>query len=190
VSENDRPTQEVGPEPAMTVHCPHCSTGYLLPSHLIGPRGARVRCPSCHGSFVVLPDGEWEGSDEALGASRVAESSVLGVVAGPAVAAETMAPSAVIDTAPSGEPARPETPGEEAADVAAAIMKSLAHHLGESLVEARRSGRVLSRHGPAIVDAFAEYRRRAGPGVSAEPFQAALKACSGVDLMPRRDEPA
>ena len=38
----------------MTIHCPHCSTGYLLPDALLGPRGARVRCPRCTQSFVVV----------------------------------------------------------------------------------------------------------------------------------------
>jgi predicted Zn finger-like uncharacterized protein len=45
----------------MTVHCPHCSTGYRLPGHLMGPLGARVRCPECQGSFEVsreAPNGE------------------------------------------------------------------------------------------------------------------------------------
>src|SRR5262245_50730582 len=37
----------------MNVRCPHCSTGYQLPDHLLGPRGARVRCPQCGKSFVV-----------------------------------------------------------------------------------------------------------------------------------------
>jgi len=38
----------------MTVHCPHCATAYLLPDALLGPRGARVRCPRCANRFVVL----------------------------------------------------------------------------------------------------------------------------------------
>src|SRR5262245_59400181 len=38
---------------AMTVHCQHCSTRYFLPPHLMGPRGARVRCPECQGTFTV-----------------------------------------------------------------------------------------------------------------------------------------
>ena len=41
----------------MTVQCPHCSTGYLLPDHLVGPLGARVRCPECQASFEVPRDG-------------------------------------------------------------------------------------------------------------------------------------
>lgn len=41
----------------MTVRCPHCSTGYLLPDHLMGPLGARVRCPECQGSFEVSREG-------------------------------------------------------------------------------------------------------------------------------------
>lgn len=37
----------------MTVQCPQCQTKYLLPDHLLGPRGARVRCPGCGHRFDV-----------------------------------------------------------------------------------------------------------------------------------------
>ena len=41
----------------MTVHCPHCKTGYLLPDHLLGAHGSRVRCPECGETFVVTREG-------------------------------------------------------------------------------------------------------------------------------------
>ena len=37
----------------MTVQCPQCSTRYQLPERLMGPGGARVRCPRCGVTFVV-----------------------------------------------------------------------------------------------------------------------------------------
>ena len=39
----------------LNVTCPHCAARYLLPAHLLGPGGARVRCPGCARSFDVAP---------------------------------------------------------------------------------------------------------------------------------------
>lgn len=37
----------------MIVQCPECSSRYLLAESLMGPAGARVRCPACRASFEV-----------------------------------------------------------------------------------------------------------------------------------------
>lgn len=42
----------------MPVTCPHCSTRYVLPRALLGPGGARVRCPRCREPFAVSAEGE------------------------------------------------------------------------------------------------------------------------------------
>lgn len=42
---------------AVSIHCPACGAGYLLPTHLLGEQGARVRCPGCQHGFVVSRDG-------------------------------------------------------------------------------------------------------------------------------------
>jgi predicted Zn finger-like uncharacterized protein len=39
----------------MQVSCPHCATRYVLPESLLGPLGARVRCPRCREAFTVDP---------------------------------------------------------------------------------------------------------------------------------------
>ena len=161
--ENDRrQTLEVRAQPAMTVHCPHCSTGYLLPDHLVGARGARVRCPTCQGAFVVL----------ARGGNGVGE----GAPAAPA-------PAAAATPAPVAPPRPPEAPD----DVAVSIFDSLEASLGDDLADARRGGRVLSTHGPRIMDAYAEYLRRAGAKASPDPFRAELERRCGVALSPRRE---
>ncbi|TMQ73111.1 MAG: hypothetical protein E6K81_05550 [Candidatus Eisenbacteria bacterium] len=148
-----RETPEAPPPPPMTVHCPHCSTGYLLPDHLVGPGGARVRCPQCAGDFVVVRDAAGD--------------------AAPAPAA----------SAPASGPASPPPAPPEA--IAAAVLDDLVHDLGDGLSEARARGHVLSEHGPAILDAYAEYLRRAGPGVTPQAFRLALRDRCGVDLTPR-----
>jgi predicted Zn finger-like uncharacterized protein len=52
---------------ALVIHCPACAAGYLLPRNLLGPLGARVTCPQCHGTFDVEGTGELvrQPSDEA-----------------------------------------------------------------------------------------------------------------------------
>lgn len=189
--ENDRrQTLEVRPQPAMTVHCPHCSTGYLLPNQLIGPRGARVRCPTCQGAFVVVPEGG-EGRADAARQEPRPGAAPEHPLQGTAEALATASPAVL-----EAEPAAGASPGPGAADppptespaaVAAAVLEALVARLGEALVEARRRGRVLSEHGPAIMDAYTEYRRRAGVGAAPDAFRAALKGCCGVDLIPRRE---
>jgi predicted Zn finger-like uncharacterized protein len=37
----------------LTIRCPQCRTSYLLPRPLLGPSGARVKCPECGMGFVV-----------------------------------------------------------------------------------------------------------------------------------------
>ena len=183
MSENDRRQPfEVRPQPAMTVHCPHCSTGYLLPDHLIGPRGSRVRCPSCQGAFVVVPEGGMDRVDavrQEAGPAEGLEHTLHGVVG----AAVTAGP-AVMEAEPATE-ASETRPTEGPAAVAAAVLDALVATLGDALVGARHRGRVLSEHGPAIMDAYAEYRRRGGVAAAPGPFRDALKERCGVDLIPR-----
>ena len=112
----------------MTVHCPHCSTEYLLPDHLLGPRGARVRCPKCAGAFVVL-------------ASATGE---------PKVEAQEPPPSSEPESALASEasPAPVQNAGEseqsEAVSVAAQVLDELAGRLGDRWQDARAAGKVLS----------------------------------------------
>ncbi|MEK7824511.1 MAG: zinc-ribbon domain-containing protein [Candidatus Eisenbacteria bacterium] len=190
-------TREVRPQPAMTVHCPHCSTGYLLPDHLVGPRGARVRCPNCQGAFVVLPESRGDRAGDALRESRsgnVFENTGRGAAeaAGAAGAVVMEAEPAAADASRSSAVSVPDpppapAPAEEPAAVAAAVLDALVARLGDALVDARLRGKVLSEHGPAIMDAYQEYRRRAGLGASPDLFRAALKGRCGVDLIPRRE---
>jgi predicted Zn finger-like uncharacterized protein len=149
-------TPEPRPHAAMTVYCPHCSTGYLLPDHLIGRHGTRVRCPECQGAFAVAA-----GSDVRLVGDvyPLAPPSARSVPAAPA----------------------PPSPAEDAA----AVIDELVAVLGDALVGARARGKVLSEHGPAIVDAYHEYRRRAGVRGAPGLFRIALRERCGVDLIGR-----
>ncbi|HYM80896.1 MAG TPA: zinc-ribbon domain-containing protein [Candidatus Limnocylindria bacterium] len=146
----------------MTVHCPHCATAYQLPDRLLGPRGARVRCPKCHGAFLVMAEA---GSNTPT-----------------ATAAESDAPSSAPapgsgDRSPTAADPIPET-------VAAEILDELSARLGEQLAEARGRGRLLSELGPAMMDAYEEYRRRLGQRATAVAFRHALRERWALDLGP------
>ena len=97
-------------------------------------------------------------------------------------AAGDAAPAPAASAPASGPAAPPPAPPEA---IAAAVLDDLVHDLGDGLSEARARGHVLSEHGPAILDAYAEYLRRAGPGVTPQAFRLALRDRCGVDLTPR-----
>ena len=162
----------------MTVHCPHCSTGYLLPDHLIGPGGARVRCPACQGGFAVVHDRAGElGVDTyplpepgALSPPSTAPPPAAGNERGTAA----VAPVAVAAPAPPS-----------AAEVAEAIVDEMVVAIGGAFADARARGHVLSEHGPAIVDAYRAYRKRAGDRGAPGVFRVVLKERCGIDLIGR-----
>jgi predicted Zn finger-like uncharacterized protein len=152
----------------MTVHCPHCLTGYELPRALMGDHGARVRCPGCQGVFVVLPERD--------GARRADAAATHGAPAGAATATATATAPAEVPDAPAYEPAV----------VAGAVLDVMVDFLGDALMRSRERGTVLSDHGPAIVAVWEEYRRRAGSEAPAAEFRRALRDRCGVDLSPRQ----
>jgi len=82
-----------GRESDMTIHCPHCLTGYVLPERLLGAGGARVRCPGCQEVFIVLPEGEAAGEGAEGEAPVLPEATSDMVSEATAVAAPAAAPS-------------------------------------------------------------------------------------------------
>jgi len=174
----------------MTVHCPHCLTGYLLPEHLLGVGGARVRCPGCEGVFVVLPEGETSTEADPDGAAVIAEATPDGTSGGgaetgatdPAPASASPAPAETAAASAAREPAGDASPAPEPSRVAVAVLDVLADFLGDALTRSRARGTVLSDHGPAIIAVWDEYRRRAGPDAPSTVFRVALRDRCGVDL--------
>jgi predicted Zn finger-like uncharacterized protein len=141
---------------AMILDCPSCNARYELPESLLGPAGARVRCPSCGASFAVDPSGR-----------RLSEP--------------TPAPGIAVEEPPAAAPVSPEhdrSPGEIARSLIAAFIE----REGDALREARDRGHLFAEWGPALLDLFEEYRRVAGPGASSSPFRDELRARLGVEL--------
>jgi hypothetical protein len=59
-----------------------------------------------------------------------------------------------------------------------------------ALAPAWESGRLFSEHGPALLAAFDEWRRRCGPGADPATFREALRERWGIDLGAREVETA
>jgi hypothetical protein len=79
--------------------------------------------------------------------------------------------------APAAETAGGETPEE----IARHLLSALSARGGEALSAAAAQGTLFAQHGPAIFEAYDEYRRRA-PKMGAGPFRDALRELWGVDL--------
>jgi predicted Zn finger-like uncharacterized protein len=162
--------------PAVIIACPNCSIGYLLPEHLVGPGGARVRCPRCQHLFAVGVDGQ--PREPVLSAPRTVPPGRP-----PEAAAEAPAVAAPPVTAvePAGEA---ESGAEGHLAVARAVLDQLAVHEGEAIERARAERRFFAEFGPALMVAYETYRRRAGEGADPSAFRTALRERWGVELVP------
>jgi predicted Zn finger-like uncharacterized protein len=176
----------------MTVRCPHCSTAYRLPERLMGAGGARVRCPTCGGEFIVAFD------SPAPVAPQAAVPEPPAAQEPPAQAYEpepTGAEDAVLagaaefdlsaSSATAAAAATTETPPADPAAVAASVLEVFETFMGDALTRSRERGTVLSDHGPAIIAVWEEYRKRAGADAPSTVFRTALRDKVGVDLVGR-----
>ena len=156
----------------MTVRCPHCSTRYELPEHLMGPAGAQVRCPSCRGVFGVARD----GTVREIAAPAPASSAARRPAVRPAPPAPVSAgPAVESDVHPAAPTAAPE-------QVARVLVGELAARAGDAPRVAFEGGRLFSEWGPALTELFAEFRHRAGAAADAAPLRAAIRERWGIDL--------
>lgn len=158
----------------INVSCPHCGARYLLPANLLGPGGARVRCPGCSRSFDVpapaAPAPPASGLRETPRRPSIAAAATTPAAAAPATPAPPAAPA----------PAAPAT-ARSAQQIARELLEALSGRNGERLSAAVAEGSLFSKHGPEIFAAYDEFRRRA-PQVGAAPFRAALRELWGVEL--------
>ena len=187
----------------MPVTCPHCSTRYVLPKALLGPGGARVRCPRCREPFSVSPEGEAiapaakpAGNGAAPAAPENGTPAHDPVPAGPPrlevqVPEPEAAPAGpvhatIVEDAPAmvAAGAAPAAPVETPLTVARNVLDELAKHSEGAITASRDAGSLFREFGPVIAEAFEFYRRQVGPGADAAPFRAALREKWGVDLDP------
>lgn len=138
----------------LALRCPSCQRGYLLPRQLLGARGARITCPFCQCAFDVSREGDVTG-------------------------------------APMESPPPPEHPRVHSAEadpasrsIAAQVLDTLEAQLATRLRDAAEAGQLFATHGPALLAAYEEYRRRAGEDAGAQAFRVELHARTGVELFP------
>ena len=168
------------PESApIRVTCPQCGIPYLLPARLLGPGGARIRCPGCGTQFdVAAPAAAVETGTAQVAPSATAVESG-NARATPPAALETESTMPARATAPTETPAAESEPTPSA--VAREVLDALAGLGGPDLRHAIAEGRLFAQFGPEIFAAYDEYRRRAKQG-GPDPFRTALRDRFGVDL--------
>ena len=89
---------------------------------------------------------------------------------------------------PEEWPVRPFAPGAGVAEaerlVAAEVLDELGRRTGASLEWAARENRLFREHGPDLLEAFDEYRRRTGERAGAQAFREELQRRWHVELFP------
>ena len=73
---------------------------------------------------------------------------------------------------------------EELRDLARGVFDELEARVGPRLEAAARERRLFAEHGPALLEAWDEFRRRAGAHAPSLPFRDELRHRFGVELFP------
>src|SRR5262245_52492686 len=127
--------------------------------------GLPVQCPSCSARYLLPP-------------------SLLGE-SGASVRCPTCAAEFVVDA--SGRLVAPEATEDGLRAVARGVFDELAAKLGPGLEAAARERRLFADHGPELMEAWDEFRRRAGVRAPSHPFRDELRDRFGVELFPPGD---
>jgi hypothetical protein len=77
---------------------------------------------------------------------------------------------------------------DEMRDLARVVFDELAARVGPALESAARERRLFADHGPALLEAWDEFRRRAGVHAPSRPFRDELRDRFGVELFPSGSE--
>ncbi len=123
--------------------------------------GLPVKCPACSARYL-LP------------------ASLLGE-AGASVRCPSCGQEFGVDASGAVVP----KPGDDAMRrVACAVFDELTARLGPALAAAAQERRMFAEHGPAIMEAWDEFRRRAGAHAPSRAFRAELRDRYGIELFP------
>lgn len=123
--------------------------------------GLPVQCPACDARYL-LP------------------ASLLGE-AGASVRCPSCSHEFAVD---AGGGVVPEPGSDTLRGVARMVFDELAARVGPALAQAASERRLFAEHGPAILDAWDEFRRRAGTHASSRPFRDELRDRFGIELFP------
>ncbi|HXS83773.1 MAG TPA: zinc-ribbon domain-containing protein [Methylomirabilota bacterium] len=124
-----------------------------------------IQCPSCGAQYLLPP--------ELLGA------------AGASVRCPTCAAEFVVDA--KGRLVTAEASEQGLRALARGLFDELTLRLGTQLEAAARERRLFADHGPALMEAWDEFRRRAGARAPSQPFRDELRERFGVELFPPGD---
>ena len=161
----------------MIITCPDCSTGYLLPDHLMGQGGARVRCPRCQHLFAVGVDGRPRELAHPVPGGAQPER--------PLDAVEEVQVACARPPVKASEPGTGAESGTEGhLAVARSVLEELVAREGEAIERAKAGHRFFAEFGPALMEAYEAYRGRAGEGADPSAFRTALRERWGVELVP------
>ena len=127
--------------------------------------GLPVQCPSCSAQYLLPP--------ELLGTAGAS-------VRCPTCAAEITRPFA--STTNSAEASE-----QGLRALARGVFDELASRVGPRLEAAARDRRLFAEHGPALMEAWDEFRRRAGARAPSHAFRDELRERFGVELFPPGD---
>ena len=183
-----RPKESIVP-----VICPGCATRYVLPSQLLGPSGARICCPACGLTFVLLPDGELTA---VLGRPESANST--GRPGGPATAAAAdIAPPSLeraeppLGASPGASPAN-GTEATHTTHAARALALDVLHALDDppgGFALAAAEARLFADHGRVLIGAYEALVLESVGEVTAAVFREALFDVAGLDLQGAAADP-
>ena len=121
--------------------------------------GLPIECPACHTRYLLPPTLLGEGGAEVRCPSCGREFAVD-------------AGGGIIGAS------------EDLRALARAVFDELGERLGPELARAAAERRLFADHGPAILGAWDEFRRRGGAHVPARPFRDELRQRFGVELSP------
>src|SRR5215510_4641916 len=124
-----------------------------------------VRCPACSSEYL-LPE------------------ALIGE-AGASVRCPTCAHEFIVDI--SGRISGAGPGDDKLRALARGVFDELAAKLGARLDAAAQERRLFADHGPALMEAWDEFRRRAGGRAPSQPFRDELRERFGVELFPPGD---
>jgi len=127
--------------------------------------GLPVQCPSCSAQYLLPPE-------------------LLGT-AGASVRCPTCEAEIVVDE--KGRVISAEASEQGLRALARGVFDELASRVGPRLEAAARDRRLFAEHGPALMEAWDEFRRRAGARAPSHAFRDELRERFGVELFPPGD---
>ena len=138
--------------------------------------GHTIRCPGCDCQYL-LPMSLLGERGARVRCPRCAQGFLV-------------SPEGEVTTLPAAEGEAPRAIPDEPAPASAAhaharaALDALVEQAGPGILMAAQEQRLFRDHGPALLEAFDDYRRRAGRDAPPEAFRAEVRSRLGLELIP------